>query len=292
MSQFLSDGGVVDATFSVESLAPGAFVITLSRGAELPEPDSRATVSTQRAWSSCSSDSSLGATISSIELAPANRPERTLLLIEARPFPWKLGTSTDVKQLRVELGRAQTMANSRPGKGNRTKRLRIYSQISGLFDAQSVSEMISVGNGWGLSEPMLDNSDVAGFQPSSEVRAVVEQHAMDAATRHYEQQGWTVDPSVARTESFDLLCTRAREVLHVEAKGTTGNGRQVLLTWREVEHARLFPRVALVVVSGIVVVRESLLAAHGGRMAVFDPRRIEECQLSATQYRCAVPAAT
>ena len=165
-------------------------MITLSRGAELPEPDSRATVSTQRAWSSCSSDSSLGATISSIELAPANRPERTLLLIEARPFPWKLGTSTDAKQLRVELGRAQTMANSRPGKGNRTKRLRIYSQISGLFDAQSLSEMISVGNGWGLSEPMLDNSDVAGFQPSSEVRAVVEQHAMDAATRHYEQQGW------------------------------------------------------------------------------------------------------
>ena len=63
-------------------------------------------------------------------------------------------------------------------------------------------------------------------------------------------------------------------------------------TAREVEHARLFPRVALVVVSGIVVVRESLLAPHGGRMAVFDPWRIEECQLSATQYRCSVPAAT
>ena len=48
-------------------------------------------------------------------------------------------------------------------------------------------------------------------------RRAVEEHAMDVAMSCYRDAGWKVD-DVSATESFDLLCTRDGEELHVEVK--------------------------------------------------------------------------
>ena len=57
----------------------------------------------------------------------------------------------------------------------------------------------------------------------------VEACAMNKATDFYSAQGWTVD-DVHGTESYDLICRRGDEVKHVEVKGTTTDGAEVILT--------------------------------------------------------------
>jgi Domain of unknown function (DUF3883) len=42
-------------------------------------------------------------------------------------------------------------------------------------------------------------------------------------------------------ESYDLICRRGDEVKHVEVKGTTTDGIEVILTPNEVRHAPEYP---------------------------------------------------
>jgi hypothetical protein len=74
---------------------------------------------------------------------------------------------------------------------------------------------------------------------------------------HSESLGWSVK-DVSRTEPFDLLCTRGKESVHVEAKGTITADSSVILTRNEVAHSKdQFPDVSLVIVSHIEVANES-----------------------------------
>ena len=121
------------------------------------------------------------------------------------------------------------------------------------------------------------------FRSSPEERIAIETLAMKGAQQHYEALGWVVDPSVAKTESYDLRCTRAQSELHVEVKGTTTSGAQVLLTPLEVTHARTqYPNVALFVLAGIQVKRtpDGAVEASGGEARVIDPWRLETDNLS------------
>jgi hypothetical protein len=78
-----------------------------------------------------------------------------------------------------------------------------------------------------------------GFQISPKVRRAVEIKAMSLATNYFRELGWNVE-DVSQYESFDLRCYRGEDELHVEVKGTTSVGTQVLLTPNEVEHARRY----------------------------------------------------
>jgi hypothetical protein len=81
---------------------------------------------------------------------------------------------------------------------------------------------------------------------------VLELHAMEIAERHYESAGWDVD-TVSDRMTFDLLCKSENgDVLHVEVKGTTGDGSQILLTAGEVDHA-LAASTDLFIVHGVTV---------------------------------------
>ena len=75
-----------------------------------------------------------------------------------------------------------------------------------------------------------------GFQFDVDVKVAVEAHAMNAATDFYRED-WDVE-DVHGTESYDLICRRHGEVKHVEVKGTTTDGTEVILTPNEVRHAR------------------------------------------------------
>jgi hypothetical protein len=124
---------------------------------------------------------------------------------------------------------------------------------------------------------------------SAAERRAIELRAMALAEEHYRDQGWSVI-DVSSRESFDLLCERDEEELHVEVKGTTSNRPQVVLTANEVTHARMHPRVAMVWVSGIVVEgAEEPPVATGGDITLIDPWNLDDGTLEALSYAYVLP---
>jgi hypothetical protein len=93
---------------------------------------------------------------------------------------------------------------------------------------------------------------------------------------------------VSRNASFDLLCVNGTTELHVEVKGTQGDGTSVLLTANEVRHARaLHPGVALFTTSQIVVENVGdTTTATGGTERVLLPWDLADSILVPLQFAC------
>lgn len=122
--------------------------------------------------------------------------------------------------------------------------------------------------------PMLSSADEAGravlggqgFEPDAQVRRIIENDAISAASSWLVGEGWRVSDRSA-THSYDLFCSRAREVAYVEVKGTRGDGGAILLTRNEVEFAAAHrDEMMLVVVAGIRLSRGG--GASGGMIIV------------------------
>ena len=126
-----------------------------------------------------------------------------------------------------------------------------------------------------------------GHATSAEERKAIERRAVAVARQHYGRVYAIQD--VGNHASYDLLCTSTtRPELHVEVKGTRGDGASVIVTAGEVKHARRFDRVSLVVVSQIFLTRGTAgrLVGRGGVKTVLDPWDIDQDgQLEATEYR-------
>ncbi|WP_236600825.1 DUF3883 domain-containing protein [Ktedonobacter sp. SOSP1-85] len=127
-----------------------------------------------------------------------------------------------------------------------------------------------------------------GYVLDANLRRAIELYAMEHAKAFYEKQGWSVS-DVSATHSYDLLCTSATgKELHVEVKGTTSEGTQILLTANEVMHAQKFyPDVALFIFSRIQVDSTSPAKLSGGDIQCLEPWNIGEGTLSplAFSYR-------
>ena len=101
-----------------------------------------------------------------------------------------------------------------------------------LQDLQSFAPLLGILYGLGTGPlPVPSNKSAStafhkgqGHQMDTVAKIEVESHAMGRAQAHYEKQGWKVDPSVSKTEPFDLLCEKNGGLLHVEVKGTVGFG--------------------------------------------------------------------
>ena len=128
-----------------------------------------------------------------------------------------------------------------------------------------------------------------GFQLDQEAKVAVEAHAMNVATAFYAKD-WDVK-DVHGTESYDLICRRGNEVKHVEVKGTTGDGAEVILTPKEVDHAREMTNVALFIVSNVVVERadDGTVTASGGIRHPHDPWHIDDGTLRPLGFKYQVP---
>lgn len=128
-----------------------------------------------------------------------------------------------------------------------------------------------------------------GFQLDQEVKVAVEAHAMNAATEFYSRD-WDVE-DVHGTESYDLICRRSGEVKHVEVKGTTTDGTEVILTPNEVRHAREYPGTALFILSSITLERahDDTIAVAGGEQHLYDPGHIDGGTLTPLGYRYQAP---
>ena len=125
-----------------------------------------------------------------------------------------------------------------------------------------------------------------GFSSSSTKRKATELAAMNHAKRHYENQGWYVD-DVSANRPYDLSCTNSTGTeLHVEVKGTTGDGSSVLLTHGEVRHAKDYPNVALYILCGLTLQEDGLgnVEAVGGKEKIYCPWDIATGTLNPIGY--------
>ncbi|MEV5793172.1 DUF3578 domain-containing protein [Streptomyces sp. NPDC052192] len=124
-----------------------------------------------------------------------------------------------------------------------------------------------------------------GFLLTAAERGAIEKRSVLLAAEHFKAQGWTVK-DVGATKSYDLELKRGDEKLHVEVKGTTSDGSQVILTRAEVEWQRKFaPDNALVVVHSIKLDRTVEPAtATGGVLHCTSPWTIEDESLTVISY--------
>jgi hypothetical protein len=129
-----------------------------------------------------------------------------------------------------------------------------------------------------------------GFQHDQVVKVAVEAHAMNAATEFYLED-WDVE-DVHGTESYDLICRSHGEVKHVEVKGTTTDGSEVILTPNEIRHAREYSSTALFILSNITIERadDGTVTAAGGDRNLFDPWPIDDGTLTPLGFRYQVPS--
>ncbi|MFF4040671.1 MrcB family domain-containing protein [Streptomyces sp. NPDC001816] len=124
-----------------------------------------------------------------------------------------------------------------------------------------------------------------GFLLTSGERRAIERHSVRMTAEHFEAQGWKVK-DVGDKESFDLLLTRGERRLHVEVKGTTSAGLEVILTRAEVEKQRkYYPDNALVVVHSIELDRTGEEpATSGGVLHCTSPWVVEDADLTVISY--------
>lgn len=124
-----------------------------------------------------------------------------------------------------------------------------------------------------------------GIRLNAEERRILEQHSVNMATKYFRDQGWSVK-DVGAKESYDLFLKRDDQRLHVEVKGITSTGAQVVLTRSEVETQRkLGPANALVVVHSIDLDRAlKPPVASGGILCCTSPWYIEEEDLTVVSY--------
>ncbi|VFQ46898.1 protein NO VEIN domain-containing protein [Desulfoluna butyratoxydans] len=126
-----------------------------------------------------------------------------------------------------------------------------------------------------------------GFGLSSVERKAVELQAMKIARKVYEDKGWkVVDKSLS--QPFDLLATRNNKRRFIEVKGTTGEGKSVILTHGEVNHAKSFDRESVLVVVANIHLEKTgdNWTASGGEISThLDPWLISLSDLQATQFK-------
>ena len=129
-----------------------------------------------------------------------------------------------------------------------------------------------------------------GRRLSAEERLVIERRAVDLATAHLVEQGYTVE-DVGATEPYDLDATKPGEHLYVEVKGTTSLGVEVVLTQGEVQLNReKHPDTVLMVVRSIQLHRvDGNVAASGGELRVTRPWAVDDAALTPISYRYVVP---
>lgn len=121
------------------------------------------------------------------------------------------------------------------------------------------------------------------------VKAVIEAHAMNAAREHYETLGNVRDSS--QSNPYDYVVMIDGEEWRVEVKGTQTSGEGILLTPREVQHAREYVRTALFVVSDIVIeTSKAGPVASGGSITILHPWNLDESALKPTGYEYSLPS--
>lgn len=119
-----------------------------------------------------------------------------------------------------------------------------------------------------------------GFQIDARAKGAVEAHALNVALAHYAT--WGEITSTTRNNLYDYTVTIDGTDWHVDVKGTTGTGEEIVFTPGEVAHARSGAAVSLCVVSGIRLTSNEAggVTASGGSVSVCHPWQVDERRLT------------
>jgi hypothetical protein len=166
----------------------------------------------------------------------------------------------------------ESVRSSGSSNGRKRTRQRLATVLDEVAAAEEASAGMKGSNAWSQ-----------GFGLTPKERRAVEIRAVALAIEHFESDGWSVE-NVGDRESFDLVCRRKGKELHVEVKGTTGLGQKVILPRNEVQHARSYKHVALVVVHGMKLKRGKVPKVSGGKLLVRHPWKIAEKSLDPVAY--------
>jgi len=91
------------------------------------------------------------------------------------------------------------------------------------------------------------------------------------AKKYFADESFSIEDK-SRTECYDLICTRGREKLFVEVKGTRSLGGSAVLTRNEVAHAKTNGQVlALFVMHSVKVSGAKHPKVTGGKHRVLRP---------------------
>ncbi len=141
---------------------------------------------------------------------------------------------------------------------------------------------VNVSGGKGLPKPVKSATRGQGRRADKLLNAAVEFVAMSEAKAWCKRRGWTNVKDVSGQRSWDLEARDAAGRLrYIEAKGTTGLGASVEVTYRQAEDAKHHGADhAIVIVSGIKLsgtIDKPL--ANGGTVTAYDPWRPLDSEL-------------
>ncbi|MCG8917164.1 DUF3883 domain-containing protein [Actinokineospora sp. PR83] len=228
-------------------------------------------------------------------------PESERLLLDG-PISLASGTAG----LRKKLTRAQGVVGRAEGavkEGNNRKRILLRVEVPGYTaddpgrlarDLAAPAAGLPAEADPDLLDALADAERTAGrtrrsgqgrglTQPE---KVAVERRAMDLATDHLTSQGWTTR-DVGATHSYDIDATRPGEHLHVEVKGTTSAGDDIILTRGEVElMTEKYPHTMLIVVHDIHLDRTTTTPqATAGTLDIHSPWKIDPDRLTPISYQ-------
>jgi hypothetical protein len=146
-------------------------------------------------------------------------------------------------------------------------------------------------------QPQEDDDDEtssnggSGYEEDPAIRKAVELHAMKLAEKHYRDNGFTVDDVSEKKLGYDIRCTGKGREVHVEVKGTRGDGSKVELTIGEVKHTRGMKwRSDLFVVSEIKVTgKNGEIKTSGGKCHIATAWNPADEDLAVTRYQYSIP---
>jgi len=130
-----------------------------------------------------------------------------------------------------------------------------------------------------------------GRLDDSEMRLLVERHAMQTAEYHFVELGYRVFDTSA-SEPYDLRCESSNVTKYVEVKGTASAGWSVIVTRNEVNISRfVHPDSVLFVQHSIGVSRARPLSiVHPGQSRIVDPWVPDAADLEPLRFRYSLPA--
>lgn len=167
----------------------------------------------------------------------------------------------------------------------------IYRADRGLYAPGDSPE---VADATGAAEIIADprKRKGGGFAPRLTVaqRKAIELRAVEVTTNHFTApgMGYAVK-DVGDKESYDLHATKDGVTVYVEVKGTTAQGADIVLTYKEVAlHLDKYPQNALAIVHGIHLSgTPDNPSATGGTLVLEMPWELDEGQLTPIAYKYA-----
>jgi len=135
---------------------------------------------------------------------------------------------------------------------------------------------------------ITDNADMTGrgqgFISDSRAKKEIEKLAMDKAIIYLRRNKYVNIEDVSDANCYDYKCEKKNKRYRVEVKGTTTNGKSVLLTRSEVKSASQARTILYILHSVSVKKKGKTYKAFGGQENILNPFRIIEANLEATAY--------